>query len=282
MNKRFFSAIISAVLLATASVGITASAEETVSENQETTAVTEMAEITEKPEETTITDTAEISENQTETTVTDTSEISENPTEITDTTTSETMENPSETTTTEKTTVDYFNDDYYDTAGNATLIKEESIIYDSEEMQFIAVTTKDGHVFYVLINYSAESGEDAVYFLNKVDDYDLYALLYAGDEENNITPEQALQAAENANGRVQNNSENPTENSSENTENEEVSEPIQTPKNSMNMNMIYLVVGVVVLVAIGFMAMKFMKKPKKNVASEDENYDFYEPEDDEE
>ena len=252
MKKKFFRAMISAVLLAIASVGITAFAEETASENQETTAVTEMTESTEKTAETTVTDTSEISEN------------------------------PTETTTTEKTTVDYFSDDYYDTAGNATLIKEESIIYDSEEMQFIAVTTKDGHVFYVLINYSAGSGEDAVYFLNKVDDYDLYALLYAGDEENEITPEQALQAAENANGRVQNNSENPTENSSENTENEETSVPVSEQKNSANMNMIYLAVGAIVLVAVGFIAMKFMKKPKKNVTSEDENYDFYEPEDDDE
>ena len=97
-----------------------------------------------------------------------------------------------------------------------------------------------------------------------------------------ITPEQALQAAENANGRVQNNSENPTENSSENTENEEVSMPVQTQKNSMNMNIIYLVIGAVVLVAVGFIAMKFMKKPKKNVTSEDENYDFYDDSDDEE
>lgn len=267
MKKKFFSAMISAVLLATASVGITASAEETASENQETTAVTEMTESTEK---------------SAETTATYTSEISENPVEITNTTISETTENPTETTTIEKTTVDYFSDDYYDTAGNATLIKEESIIYDSEEMQFIAVTTKDGHVFYVLINYSAESGEDAVYFLNKVDDYDLYALLYAGDEENNITPEQALQAAENANGRVQNNSENTTENSSENTENEETSVPVSEQKNSANMNMIYLAVGAIMLVAVGFITMKFMKKPKKNVTSEDENFDFYDDEDDEE
>ena len=260
MKKKFFSAMISAVLLATASVGITAFAEETASENQETTVVTEMTESTEKTAETTVTDTSE----------------------ITDTTTSETTENPTETTTTEKTTVNYFDDDYYDTAGNATLIKEESIIYDSEEMQFIAVTTKDGHVFYVLINYSTESGEDAVYFLNKVDDYDLYALLYAGDEENEITPEQAFQAAENANGRVQNNSENPTENSSENTENEETSVPVSEQKNSANMNMIYLVICAVVLIAVGFIAMKFMKKPKKNVSMEDENFDFYDDEDNEE
>lgn len=108
----------------------------------------------------------------------------------------------------------------------------------------------------------------------------MYALLYAGDEESEITPEQAFQAAENANGRVQNNSENTTENSSENTGNEEVSEPVQEQKNPMNMNMIYLAVGAIVLVAVGFIGFKFMKKPKKKVTAEDENYDFYEDADD--
>ena len=73
---------------------------------------------------------------------------------------------------------DYFGDSYYDTDGNATLIKSERIVYNSEEMQFIAVTTKDGHVFYVLINYSAENAEDQVFFLNNVrNTYGHYKLL---------------------------------------------------------------------------------------------------------
>ena len=65
-----------------------------------------------------------------------------------------------------------------DTKGNASLIKEEDIIYESEKMQFISVTTKDGDVFYILINYSAEDGEDNVYFLNNVrNTYGHYKLL---------------------------------------------------------------------------------------------------------
>jgi hypothetical protein len=69
---------------------------------------------------------------------------------------------------TDSSAVDYYGDDYYDTDDNATLISSEQIIYNTEEIQFISVTTKDGHVFYVLINYAAEIGEDNVYFLNNV------------------------------------------------------------------------------------------------------------------
>lgn len=63
---------------------------------------------------------------------------------------------------------DYYADDYYDTDGNATLIKHEKIIYESEEMQFIAVTTKDGNVFYILINYSADGDEDNAFSSTKL------------------------------------------------------------------------------------------------------------------
>ncbi len=225
-------------------------------------------------------------ESTTETTVSSVvseTEIIENATDLTaiDSLIGEYAENSTEETTE---TPDYYNDPYYDTDGNATLIESEKIIYDTEEMQFIAVTTKDGHVFYVLINYSAENGEDNVYFLNKVDDYDLYALLYAGeeDEEGNptITPEQAAEAAENANGRTNSNkSTDKAEKSESATENtQEVSEVTEKKSVPMNMTSIYLVIGVIAVGAIGFVAFKFMKKPKNKAElseNEDEDFNFY-------
>ena len=177
-KTRFFSVLTSVAALAFACTGISASAAETtISVPDDTSIVTEETNL----EDMNLSDLVSMLGSAAETTVSD-----------------------------ENATSDDFTSDFYDTSGNATLIQSEKILYDSEEMQFISVTTKDGHVFYVLINYSAESGEDNVYFLNKVDDYDLYALLYAGDEESSdssITPEDARQAAEQANGRVSNNPE---------------------------------------------------------------------------
>ena len=182
MKARFFSAMLAAFMLATASVGgVTASAaEKTVAEEgtAETTAVDDDSSV-----ETTETTTSEPADDSSVTTVT--ADDMEKFREV--------MSDLAEAGTTEVNT-DYDGDPYYDTDGNATLIKSEQIIYNTEEMQFIAVTTKDGHVFYVLINYSAKNAEDQVFFLNKVDDYDLYALLYAGDDEDSkITPHEQEQ-----------------------------------------------------------------------------------------
>ena len=160
----------------------------------------------------------------------------------------------------------YYGDDYYDTDGNATLIKSERIVYNSEEMQFIAVTTKDGHVFYVLINYSAENAEDQVFFLNKVDDYDLYALLYAGAEDNDekkkITPEQAAQAAEKANGRVQSGDGADTADTEETAEDGEdaTDSAAQAKPVPMNKNSMMLVFGAIALIGVGGAGFFIMKK----------------------
>lgn len=259
MKARFFSAMLAAFMLATASVGgITASAAEKATAAEDsavTTAVDEdsSADITE-----TTADTAESSDTE------ETSSVSEDNTDDMEKF-REVMSDLAEAGTTEV-APDYYGDDYYDTDGNATLIKSERIVYNSEEMQFIAVTTKDGHVFYVLINYSAENAEDQVFFLNKVDDYDLYALLYAGaeddDEKKKITPEQAAQAAEKANGRVQSSDGADTADTEETAEDGEdaTDSAAQAKPVPMNKNSVMLVFGAIALIGVGGAGFFLMKK----------------------
>lgn len=184
----------------------------------------------------------------------------------------------SETTTTDVSEIDYYGDDYYDTDGNATLIKQEKIIYDSEEMQFIAVTTKDGSVFYVLINYSAEGNEDNVYFLNKVDDYDLYALLYQDDEESqNTNPDSAAAEAESNANKANGNKGKNNNNANEATTTTD-SAAQQTPsKNQSNGSKTLMItgVGIAVLAAAGFIFYK-MKNGKSKKKSNSDDFDGFE------
>lgn len=65
--------------------------------------------------------------------------------------------------------------------GNMTLIDD---IGSSEESgnQFITVQTKNGNVFYLIIDRDNE-GEYTVHFLNQVDEADLMALMEGGEEE---------------------------------------------------------------------------------------------------
>ena len=274
MKTRMISAMLAAFMLATAGVGgVTASA-------------VEKAAASEASAETTAVDDEDSSAETTETTTSEPSGESSVTTESSDDMEKfrEVMSDLAEAGTTEV-NPDYDGDPYYDTDGNATLIKSEQIIYNTEEMQFIAVTTKDGHVFYVLINYTAKNGEDNVYFLNKVDDYDLYALLYAGeDKDSKITPEQAHKAAENANGRVNGSAaEDETAETAEDTESET---EVQQQKPPVNMGSIYLVFGAIALIGIGAAGFILTKKKGKSKSAsefeqvgadseEDEDYDFY-------
>ena len=274
MKTRMISAMLAAFMLATAGVGgVTASA-------AEKTAASEAS------AETTAVDDEDSSAETTETTTSAPSDESSVTTENADDMEKfhEVMSDLAEAGTTEV-NPDYDGDPYYDTDGNATLIKSEQIIYNTEEMQFIAVTTKDGHVFYVLINYTAKNGEDNVYFLNKVDDYDLYALLYAGeDKDSKITPEQAHKAAENANGRV--NGSAAEDETAETAEENEAETEVQQQKPPVNMGSIYLVFGAIALIGIGAAGFILTKKKGKSKSAsefeqvgadseEDEDYDFY-------
>ena len=300
MKARFFSAVLAAMMLACASVGITASAEE--AEQAVSADVAETASADHSEDDFSETETDE-SANGAEVT-TETSSVSDDKSDDMEKF-REVMSDLAENSTTEV-APDYYGDNYYDTDGNATLIKSERIVYNSEEMQFIAVTTKDGHVFYVLINYSAENAEDQVFFLNKVDDYDLYALLYAGAEESDdkkkITPEQAAQAAEKANGRVQSGDGADTADTAETAVDGEdaTDSAAQAKPVPMNKNSMMLVFGAIALIGVGGAGFFIMKKKnggkaaaqavpddteddeEETMIDEDNEYRFYDGSDDNE
>lgn len=187
---KFFNAFLTAVMLTLGSAGMTASAEEARSEITSEESVTESTSDDE-------TETEAVTETEDNSESTDTTEPTEPPEDSSFS--EDTTELSSDAVLTDREydlireladglvkedeKIDYYGDDYYDTSGNASLIKSERIIYDTETMQFIAVTTKGGAVFYILINYSADEEEETVYFLNKVDTFDLYSLLYMTDDE---------------------------------------------------------------------------------------------------
>ena len=67
--------------------------------------------------------------------------------------------------------------------GNADLLDDVS---DSEDLQFITVTARDGNVFYFVIDHAAEN--ENVYFLNVVDESDLEALAEENEEKTEEIP----------------------------------------------------------------------------------------------
>ena len=253
---KFFNVFLTAITLALGGMGMTASADETE---------------------------GEISEKITSESISETEEISEETTELTENTTTNTTEISSDEMTREY--IQEFTEsteeetDFSDIYGNAELVKSEKIIYDTEEMQFIAVTTKDGAVFYILINYSAENAEEQVYFLNKVDTFDLYSLLYMTDDEKEkgIDFERAKQAEESA-----------LNTGISKTEPEyEIEEITVQPAYTNNMKILLILLGVIALGGVGFVVFKLMKKPKNKPTAEiseedDEDYNFYDEEDESE
>lgn len=165
-----------------------------------------------------------------------------------------------------KTPNDYYNDPYYDTDGNAELIdsKAYKVIYSSTELLFTAVTTKDGHVFYIIINYADEDGKDNVYFLNKVDDFDLYSLLNNG---NNNSSSNSSSSSNNTESKKNTAEEylaqkgtTPASNDSDVT----TTQANKTNAGGSKLKLILLLGLVIAIGAAGWIIPKIMNRPKKN------------------
>lgn len=127
------------------------------------------------------------------------------------------------------------------TSGDADLIASQEVIADDGKFQFLAVTTRDKDVFYIIIDKM--KAEDNVYFLNEVDTYDLQKLMSknSDDSENNDIE--------------YNTSSDKSESSEEPGEESQSSD--ETSDNGLTN--ILLVGGVIILGVIGFVIFKIKK-----------------------
>ena len=150
------------------------------------------------------------------------------------------------TTTTEETTTSTI---VPDTTPNGYLI-EKAEKYP-EERDFITVTTRDGHVFYIVIDYEDEN--QRVYFLNTVDTADLKRLLETGTTT-------AVQEEESVPKTVA-------------TESADVEKNATTQKKPEKKNNTLLYVGLGIMGLILIIVAKKKLSGSKNTVNEDEDED---------
>ncbi|WP_194611664.1 DUF4366 domain-containing protein [Clostridium vitabionis] len=155
-------------------------------------------------------------------------------------------------------------------SGNMSLVdnvKEE----DKENLDFMTVTSKDGHVFYIVIDHS--SNAENVYFLNQVDESDLMALM-TDDEKKAIeeTADTEKETGEAVTPSVK------TDSAETDTDQAETENKKNEVRSAMDNNLIMgAVFGVIGLVLIG--AYYFLKiRPKKKGASIEDDLEFYDDE----
>lgn len=145
------------------------------------------------------------------------------------------------------------------TLGNSDLTASQEVITENSQYQFIAVRTRSGDIFYVIIDRMKT--EDNVYFLNEVDTYDLNLLL--SNNENNPS-----EFAESVSA-----TENPTISATENT-------PVtnQNQNSSSDTLLLFGVIGVAGI--IGFVLVRYRDKvfgksdkQKQDTITDDEFYE---------
>ena len=146
--------------------------------------------------------------------------------------------------------------------GNATVIEDVSA--DVVDRQFIAIQSKNGNTFYIVIDKDSK-GKENVYFMNLVDEYDMLA--FAEDFPEGVTVE-TPDGEQVADGNV-------IENSEDTSEGEKEDKTEKTENEGGGNNTLLILVGVLALAGGGafyyFKVYKAKPKaPKQSLYDEDE------------
>lgn len=137
------------------------------------------------------------------------------------------------------------------TVGNSNLVADEDIIMENGTYQFIAVTTRDDDVFYVIIDKTKT--ENNVYFLNEVDTADIEKF---AQDDSNVSNDTSVEETTVSAG----------------AENSEATSEKKTNSGDSQF-IIYLVVGVVILGGLGFVFFKLKGKNGKKKSNDTDEYD---------
>lgn len=151
--------------------------------------------------------------------------------------------------------------------GNATIIEDVSA--DVVDRQFIAIQSKNGNTFYIVIDKDSK-GKENVYFMNLVDEYDMMA--FAEDFPEGVTIEtpdgEQGEPVTDADGNV-------IENPDDTSEGEKDDKTEKTENEGGGNNTLLILVGVLALAGGGafyyFKVYKAKPKaPKQSLYDEDE------------